>query len=101
MGTTKKATPLPKQDGFQAQTLSDAVKRGERSDPQVFDGGELIAVKPSGAGEKDVLHQLGKTPQGFVVAYIDTFVLVRQVSADKLKIRLEFSGACSAKIMVF
>jgi hypothetical protein len=101
MGTVKKATPLPKQDGFQMQTLSDVVKRSERTDHQVFDGGELIEVEVSAAGEKDVLHKLGKTPSGFVLADIDTFVLIRRVSSDKIKIRLEFSGACNAKVMVF
>lgn len=104
MGTVKKATPLPKQDGFQMQTLSDVVKRSERTDHQVFDGGEVLDVEvatPFPPHEVDVIHKLGKVPSGFVIINTDTLVIARQVSADKLKIRLQFSTTCNAKVMVF
>ena len=67
----------------------------------VFDGAKEFSVTLGAAGTKDIIHKLGKKPTGFVLADTDQFVLVRKVSSDETLIKLDFSGACSAKVVVY
>lgn len=98
----KKASPLPHQEDYAAQRVADVVRGNERpGTPGVFDGGKLHSVEVAAAGEKDLIHKLGKKPSGFVVADTDQFILVRRVSSDATTIKLDYSGACNTKIMVY
>ena len=99
---TKKTSPLPHQEDYAAQRVASVVSENERpGPPDVFDGGKLHSVEVAAAGEKDLIHKLGKKPSGFVVADSDQFILVRRVSSDTTTIKLDYSGACNAKIMVY
>ena len=102
MATVRKATPLPHQEDYAAQRVADAVKENARPvDPNIFDGAKVYLVEVTAAGEKDLLHKLGKVPSGFLVVDTDQFVQVRRVSATDAVIRFDYSGACNVEIMVY
>lgn len=100
---TKKATPLPHSDDYSIQRVVETVAANERSasSPGLFDDAELVSVEVGAAGEKDVLHKLGKNPSGYILVESDTFLVFRKVSSDENKIRFEFSGATKAKLVLF
>ncbi len=102
MAAVKKASPLPHQEDYASQRVADTVKENARpGDAGVFDGAKLHSVVITGAVSKDLIHKLGKKPTGFFVADTDQFVLVRRVSSDATIIRLDYSGPCNAKVVVF
>ena len=102
MANVRKASPLPYQEDYESQRVADVVKQNARpATPGVFDGAKEFSETLRAAGTKDIIHKLGKKPTGFELADTDQFVLVRKVSSDETLIKLDFSGACSAKVVVY
>ena len=97
----KKASPLPHQEDYVLQRVTDVVKENERQSQGVLDDAELVSVETDSPGEKDVVHKLGKNPSGYILVDTNAFVVLRKVSSDENKIRLDFSNAVTAKILVF